>query len=44
MEGLPANTMVLNRDILKTLYTPSLSARPQFILSLEEGESTQVPK
>lgn len=41
---LPQNTIVLNRDVLKTLYTPSLAARPQFILPLKEGELTQVPE
>jgi hypothetical protein len=41
---LPQNTVVLNRDMLKALYTPSLAARPQFILPLQHGESTQVPE
>jgi len=39
---LPQNTIVLDRDMLKTLYTPSLAARPQFILPLKEGESTKM--
>ena len=41
---LPANTIVLNRDMLKALYTPSLASRPQFILPLQPGELTQVPE
>jgi hypothetical protein len=38
---LPQNTIVLNRDALKKLYTPSLAARPQFILPLKKA---QVPE
>jgi hypothetical protein len=28
----PTNTVVLDREMLKALYTPSLSSRPQFML------------
>jgi hypothetical protein len=31
-EGIPANTIVLDRAQLEALYTPSLATRPQFIL------------
>jgi hypothetical protein len=39
---LPPNTIVLDRDRLKALYTPSLASRPQFMLPLKHGELTQV--
>jgi hypothetical protein len=35
-EGLPANTIVLDRQQLEELYTPSLAIRPQFIIGEEE--------
>eukprot|EP00026_Physarum_polycephalum_P013206 Phypoly_transcript_13585.p1 GENE.Phypoly_transcript_13585~~Phypoly_transcript_13585.p1 ORF type:complete len:237 (+),score=19.20 Phypoly_transcript_13585:123-833(+) len=41
---LPKNTIILNRDRLKALYTPSLASRPQFMLPLKHGELTQVPE
>ncbi len=44
MKESPANTIVLDRDMLKSLYSPSLASRPQFILPLQEGEWTQVPE
>jgi hypothetical protein len=36
-EKLPSNTIVLGREQLKRLYTPSLSSRPQFISSRAHG-------
>jgi len=50
LEVMPMRSQICRKtpscwiDILKKLYTPSLAARPQFILPLKQGELTQIPE
>jgi len=42
--NLPKNTLVLDRDMLVSLYSPSLASRPQFLVPLTVGEPVQIPE
>lgn len=42
--NLPKNIIVMGREQLKGLYTPSLSSRPQFISSRADGVADDVKK